>query len=127
MQYTSLSALCINTLLTKLFQSGKVTLSQQQTVACLLRVFQKRKSTNQEVMFYQELKSQRPTMDSVSNFNPLNAELNPICHLLALLGAHHILHVSRIRVKACFSANMPRVLKSESICAFLHSVSVCAT
>jgi len=26
--------------------------------------------------------------------NPLNAELNPICHLLALL-AHHILHVSR--------------------------------
>jgi len=31
-------------------------------------------------------------------FNPLNAELNPICHLLALLGAHRILHVSRIRV-----------------------------
>jgi hypothetical protein len=31
--------------------------------------------------------------------NPLNAELNPICHLLALLGTHHILHVSRIRVK----------------------------
>jgi hypothetical protein len=32
-------------------------------------------------------------------FNPLNAELNPICHLLALLEAHHILYVSRIRVK----------------------------
>ena len=32
------------------------------------------------------------------DFNPLNAELNPICHLLALLGAHPILHVSRIRV-----------------------------
>ena len=31
--------------------------------------------------------------------NPLNAELNPICHLMALLGAHHILHVGRIRVK----------------------------
>jgi len=31
--------------------------------------------------------------------NPLNAELNPICHLLALLGVHHFLHVSRIRVK----------------------------
>jgi len=30
--------------------------------------------------------------------NRLNAKLNPICHLLALLGAHHILHVSRIRV-----------------------------
>jgi len=34
-----------------------------------------------------------------SLFNPLKAELNPICHLLALLGAHHILHVGRIRVK----------------------------
>jgi hypothetical protein len=33
-----------------------------------------------------------------SVFNPSNAKLNPICHLLALLGAHHILHVSRIRV-----------------------------
>jgi hypothetical protein len=31
--------------------------------------------------------------------NPLNAKLNTICHLLALLGAHHILHISRIRVK----------------------------
>jgi hypothetical protein len=30
--------------------------------------------------------------------NPLNAELNPICHFLALLGAHHILHISRVRV-----------------------------
>jgi hypothetical protein len=32
-------------------------------------------------------------------FNPLNAELNPIRHLLALVGARHIVHVSRIRVK----------------------------
>ena len=31
--------------------------------------------------------------------NPLNPELNPICYLLALLGAHHFLHVSRIMVK----------------------------
>jgi len=31
-------------------------------------------------------------------FNPLNAELNPIRYFLALLGAHHILHVSRIKV-----------------------------
>jgi hypothetical protein len=30
--------------------------------------------------------------------NPLKAELNPICYLLALLGAHHFLHVSRIRI-----------------------------
>jgi hypothetical protein len=32
--------------------------------------------------------------------NPLNAELNPICYLLALLGAHHFLYVSGIRVKS---------------------------
>jgi len=33
-------------------------------------------------------------------FNPLKAELNPICHLLALLRAHHIFHVSGLRVKS---------------------------
>jgi hypothetical protein len=31
-------------------------------------------------------------------FNPLNAELNSICHMLVLLGAHPILHISKIRV-----------------------------
>jgi hypothetical protein len=31
--------------------------------------------------------------------SPLNTELNPICHLLALLGTHHIIHVNRIRIK----------------------------
>jgi hypothetical protein len=31
-------------------------------------------------------------------FNPLNAELNPICHLLALLGSATIVVVSRLRV-----------------------------
>jgi len=49
-------------------------------------------------------------------FNPLNAQLNPICHLQALLGAHHILHVSRIRIKLpvhnmlifnCMEASLP--------------------
>jgi hypothetical protein len=34
----------------------------------------------------------------VGRINPLHAELNPICHLLALLGAHHIFHVSGLRV-----------------------------
>jgi len=31
--------------------------------------------------------------------NPLNTKLNSMCHLLVLLGAHLILHISRIRVK----------------------------
>jgi len=33
------------------------------------------------------------------SLNPLNAKLNPFCHLLALLIAHHIFHVSGVRVK----------------------------
>jgi hypothetical protein len=37
-------------------------------------------------------------LNAYNKMNPLNTELNPIRHLLALLGAHHILHVSRIRV-----------------------------
>ena len=31
--------------------------------------------------------------------NHSNVELHPICHLLALLGARYILHVSRLSVK----------------------------
>jgi len=41
-----------------------------------------------------------------SYINPLNAELNPICYLLALLGAHHFLHVSRIRLKASLTLRL---------------------
>jgi hypothetical protein len=36
--------------------------------------------------------------DNIFVLNPLNAELNPIRHLLALAGAHHFVDVSRIRV-----------------------------
>jgi len=43
----------------------------------------------------------------VTKFNPVNAKLIPICHLLAFLGAHLILHVSRIRV------NIPLFLRYE--------------
>ena len=35
-----------------------------------------------------------------SIFNTLNAELNPICHLLALLGGATIVVVSRLRVNS---------------------------
>ena len=33
--------------------------------------------------------------------SPLNAELNPIRHLLSLVGARHIVHVSRVMVEHC--------------------------
>jgi len=36
----------------------------------------------------------------INCINPLNPELDSICYLVALLGAHHFLHVSRIRVKS---------------------------
>jgi hypothetical protein len=41
-------------------------------------------------------------LETFRGFNPLNAELNPVCHLLALLGAHRILLVSRIRVNVTY-------------------------
>ena len=49
---------------------------------------------------FQKLRHQQRAPFLRSSINPLNAELNPICCLLALLGAHHFLHVSRIRVKS---------------------------
>jgi hypothetical protein len=56
-----------------------------------------------------EIKSikQKLKVKNIQKFNPLNAELNPIRYLLALLGAHHFLHVSRIRVnKTCSDLRM---------------------
>jgi len=46
----------------------------------------------------------RNMMNGSTNVNfivsePFKRQLNPICNRLALLGAHHILHVSKIRVK----------------------------
>jgi len=49
--------------------------------------------------------------------NPLNAELNTICHLLALLGVHHFLHVSRIRVK---SLTLRLLMSYIYICVYIY-------
>jgi len=43
-------------------------------------------------------------------FNALNAKFNLICHLLALVGAHPIFHVSRKRVNLVRRCNSPRFL-----------------
>jgi hypothetical protein len=40
--------------------------------------------------------------DEAANINPLNADLNYIRHLLTLVRADRIVHISRIRVKASF-------------------------
>jgi hypothetical protein len=60
----------------------------------------------------------RHVLNTWISFNPLNAELNPICHLLTLLGAHHILHVSRIRV------NFPKCYVFSCQCNFRHMHSI---
>jgi len=55
------------------------------------------------------------------SFNSLNAQLNSICHLLVLLGAHHILHVGRIRVKIpCF---MHLILLETKTCLYVRNLS----
>jgi hypothetical protein len=46
----------------------------------------------------------KPKLVWFGDFNPLNAELNPICHFMALLGAHHIFHVGGLRVKVQFGS-----------------------
>jgi hypothetical protein len=51
------------------------------------------------LLFYPYVPPAPPiTPPCLDHLNPLNAELNSICHLLALLGAHPILHVSVIKV-----------------------------
>jgi len=69
-----------------------------------------------------------------SVFNPLNTKLNPICHLLALLEAHHIFHISRIRVNKLskflynqiwyFMDTCPRIYTQDFFITFSASSSV---
>ena len=53
--------------------------------------------------------------------NPLNAELNSICHLLALLGAHHIFAVSGLRV----NMDLSRLSCGDGIWNRLKTMSKC--
>jgi hypothetical protein len=54
----------------------------------------------------------KPVKPSPHNdqFNPLNAELNPICYKLALLGAPYVYDISRLRVKT----NNPNLSNSSN-------------
>jgi len=54
--------------------------------------------TSSEFLIKVILRSGTRLVRNQIGINPLNPELNLICYLLALLGAHHFLHVSRIRV-----------------------------
>ena len=60
--------------------------------------------------------------------NPLNPELNPICYLLALLGAHHFLHFSRITVKSLtFRLLMSYIYMEQPFLMFLDHTQRCST
>jgi len=68
------------------------------------------------------LHNNAPAHRSVS-VNPLNTELNPICYLLALLGACHIFHVSGLRVKAFVTKNNVTTLEHPSYSAKLTAAA----
>ena len=76
----------------------------------------------QIVLHTYTLKCTHTHTHSLSYLNPLNAKLNLICHLLALLGAHHILHISRIRVK-CLQPAIFHILQQSAHLSQPYSMS----
>jgi len=61
-----------------------------------------------------------PDDQGATVFNPLNAELNPICHQPALFGAHHIFHFSGLRVK--IRKEIIRIIEKLDLRWYLHTV-----
>ena len=50
-----------------------------------------------------ETEGGKSVLAKFTRFNALNSKLNPICQLLAIPAAHHILHISRLSVKLPFT------------------------
>ena len=53
------------------------------------------------------------TTTNADSINPLNAELSPICHLLVLLEAHQIFHVSGLRFNIMLVSTIFRLKKKR--------------
>ena len=64
------------------------------------------------------------TVVARTRLNTLNVKLNPICHLLALLEAHHILHVSRIRFNVTLSVHCLLILYLAIVHLYLLTYSM---
>jgi hypothetical protein len=64
--------------------------------------------------YCKKLQSRGSDWPQRTEINPLNAELNAIGHLLALL-AHHILHVGRIRVNPLKTKRRLVYLKTQFV------------
>jgi hypothetical protein len=54
-------------------------------------------------------------VDTITSINPLNAKLNRICHLLALIGGATIVVVSRLRVKLLIANSVEEYWKQNNI------------
>ena len=79
--------------------------SAAKEISCILRDHKNNYHIDNSLQLVPVLKKETPEPVHIflflkTHFNPLNPELNPMCCLLALLGAHHFLHVSRIRVNS---------------------------
>ena len=77
-----------------------------------------RRSTSSENKTEESFNEISRRISATLPINPLHAELNPICHLLTLLGAHHIFHVSGLRVKAYW-------LRDAPTCLTFHNCTLC--
>ena len=83
---------------------GKIILKYKDLITEIQRVWNVKAKAITEIKgvsgtILESLRQYLSNIPGKHEINRLNAELNPICYLLALLGAHHFLHVSRIRVK----------------------------
>ena len=71
--------------------------------------------------------TQKVSRESVKGpipFNPLNAELNPICRLLALLGGATIVVVSRLRVNVIATVKVCNISCCEKDLALFVTVQI---
>jgi hypothetical protein len=62
----------------------------------------------------------RNSLSIMAIINHLTSELNPIYHLLALLGTYHILHVSGVRVKKTFTLTANNAFELNKIFKILY-------
>ena len=83
------------------------------TVTCIKIQIIYRPNTPWHILLHFHCMEKRKKCNTIHTLHyPLNAELNPICNLQALLGSHHILLIFRIRVKLrLFSKSQKNIMK----------------
>jgi len=88
------------------FQPNRVTTEHK---CCIREIVDKEMLQSwEELKLFTEFKIDCDSVKMAVLFNHLYSKIDPICHLMALLGAHFIVHVSRVRVNMSFSFVLPR-------------------